>query len=299
MLTQSDANANAGAEAEERVFKAFLRACFPGWYAIAAIWAAFLFLEIPWAFGFVKLCTWAWVGAHLAFRWKQVLAFVLSVRDKFGAAAKAMADVLGPWIANLNASYHANRIAKDEAKAKPLMMGLAVVRDAPAASPPPVKPIDWLAGAKNVLAFLWGWRKLIAIALVLWFLFGVFAPVYRFAMCPFGGWGPFWCAGSQANLEARVENAETNQAVAEHETDVANRSAELAEETHRDAARVADVVAEAKQEIEDAAVQVDFDELSARYRCGYLRVFNYSCEGEPDPAEIGPGVLHGADASPV
>lgn len=128
-----------------------------------------------------------------------------------------------------------------------------------------------------------GWVKLAAIPLVIALV-----------------WGGIAFIKHQGVLEERVREEQANTEIAEHETHVANRGAELAEHTHRDAARAATIVAEAKQEITDAVSQADFDRVYASYQCGYLGVFaSGPCARQPDPAPAGPGPMRGAAPSPV
>jgi hypothetical protein len=132
-----------------------------------------------------------------------------------------------------------------------------------------------------------GWVKLAAIPLVLAVVIG----------------GPAMCTryieGRGADRERLREAARTLE-VKDHETDVARYAGARAEETHADATRVREVIAQAEQEIDDAAGQADFDALFAAYDRAYRGVWNDAERaGEPDSAPSGPERVPGASANPV
>lgn len=153
-------------------------------------------------------------------------------------------------------------------------------------SPPPAnKTIEPLKVIRNLIGFIWHWRHWIVAGLIALFAWTILAPVVSFVTCPFGGAGILWCAGDRATDRAALDNANTNTAVAEHETDVANRGAELAEESHHDALRRSEVIAQAEQEFADAVSQADFDRLHSAYERATAGVWDgLALESEPDHA---------------
>lgn len=60
-------------------------------------------------------------------------------------------------------------------------------------------------GAKNVISFLWHWRKAVLAVLILLFLWSIVRPAWNFITCPFGG-AMGWCSVSRAQaLDERDE----------------------------------------------------------------------------------------------
>lgn len=137
--------------------------------------------------------------------------------------------------------------------------------------------------------FLWRWKvPLLAVA-----LFVVIAGTI-------GSCVPFDFAKSKDTLRAERDAALIDKTVAHHETNVAARATELAEATHRDRARVREVIAAANEELDHAVSQADFDLLHRAYERGYCGVFDDTgCAGLPDPAPAGIEPLRGPGASPV
>lgn len=152
--------------------------------------------------------------------------------------------------------------------------------DAVAPAPPNVVQI-----AGKVCAFLWHWRGPIAALLLFCFAWGLLRPVMAFVTCPFVN-AP-WCVSARAEQSERV-----NTQVAQHETHVAVVGGELAERTHRDAARRNQIIAQANQDISDAVDQADFDRLRSAYDRAYGLVWNDLVENEPDPPPRGSSGVH-------
>lgn len=108
------------------------------------------------------------------------------------------------------------------------------------------------------------------------------------------------CVKEQGRNEVRLEEARKDKVVAQHETNVATRATELAEETHQDRERVRVVIDRAEEELEDAVSQEDFDRLYSVYVSGYCGVFNDpGCADSPDPAPAGIDPVRRSNASPV
>lgn len=102
---------------------------------------------------------------------------------------------------------------------------------------------------------------------------------------------------SRGELRLEREIAETNARVAEHEARLAEVSRDLAVNTERDRGRRAVVIAEAEQELDDAAAQLDPQTLHSVYSTRYLCVLDPSaCPDSPNPPASGPPRVRGAGA---
>lgn len=122
------------------------------------------------------------------------------------------------------------------------------------------------------------WVRLAAIPLLLGLIWGVVA----------------YIEGRGADRE-RIKQAREDVAVADHETNIANRATELAEETHQDRERVRTVIARAEEEIADAVSQADFDRLHDAYSRAYQLVWASGVsEDRPDPIAPGAEGVHRA-----
>lgn len=108
---------------------------------------------------------------------------------------------------------------------------------------------------------------------------------------------PFDFGKSRGELRLERELAEARADVAELEAEMGALSRDLAVNTERDRARRAVVIAEAEQDLNNAAAQVDPDALYRAYVAGYLCLLDASaCAGGSDTPSPGAAPLRGAGA---
>lgn len=166
----------------------------------------------------------------------------------------------------------------------------------PEVSPtPPKNPIRAWKAIGNILAFFGGllaWAAKNPVAVIALIVLALWLTVGASCAGPFGK--------SRGELRLERELAEANARVAEHEARLGQIARDLAVNTERDRTRRTQVIAQAEQEIEDAAAQVDPRALSDAYESRYLCVLDPStCAGGANPAPSGPAPMRGAGAGPV
>lgn len=137
--------------------------------------------------------------------------------------------------------------------------------------------IPWGRALSNIASFFAGvfaWalkHPILTLGLILLALYMAFG-------LPFG----FGKSRGELRLERDLARAETE--IAQHETNVASRGTVLAERTLNDARRRDRIIEEAKEDIDDAVSQADFDALHNLYAERYRELWHdYSSAGEPDP----------------
>lgn len=164
----------------------------------------------------------------------------------------------------------------------------------PEVSPtPPKNPIRAGQAVKNILAFFGGllaWmakNPMLAIGLVL------LAALLVFGL-------PFGIGKSKGELRLEREIAEMNETIRAHEARVNELSRDLAVNTERDRTRRAQVIAQAEQELGNAAAQIDPDALYDVYAAQYLCLLDArACASSSDSAPSRTPPVRGSSASPA
>lgn len=263
---------------------------------------------------------WAAFVARLPVVWRAIIACIRVVPRVFGAASKWLAERGAPLVARLNrwakswgkprqgylgfAALEKHKPAVREnphiepayaarlEQAKPHMMGLAspevsAPEPEPEAPAPKPKKIDW----SRLLRALADPR--------FWALIAVCAAIIFLARCSSDIVDFVQPSGREVAAENRAEQAQVNEAVAEHGRDVAEYSTERAEETNQVERRTERAVRMGQEDIDNAIEQLPpsitssaFDDLNRRYHDGVGRVWNDSTVGTDQPDHSAPRVAH-------
>lgn len=137
---------------------------------------------------------------------------------------------------------------------------------------PPKKAINVLGAFVRVIGFVWKYRKLILIGLVLAFLFLGVGPLMRACTTL-----PFGIGESREELRAERDDALHEADMRQIEGDIAvNVAIPGAERTHRVERAVERTIEQAESDITHAVADQDFDRVFASYRDAYERVWNDS-----------------------
>ena len=226
-----------------------IRWVWPGIGGLAIVVLIVSVMKLSWTYGVVQVAAGVWLIAQLVIR---PGAFLLSVRNAFGNAARLFADLLAPGVRLMN-----RRDEPKPAEVRCFMPQATLDTEAPPAAPmppaqqsKPKRTIDWLAALDGLLKFWW----LIPVALIAW------------ALLSFGGRvldyfdGP---SGREVAAEARAANAESEQRTSTAEVHQREETIAILERHQAQRAHVRVQVEAARETI---AAAPDLDARYAAYR---------------------------------